>query len=265
MHAHLAAMNEPSPSAMADGTARRRSGSARLAAGAALGLTFLLSGCQTLYRLPEVDVVQPTAALALPAREAALVAFAGVPAAPAPAAPAGSIFRADSYRPLFENHRARIVGDTLLVQVVEKVSAVQKSTSQIDRSGAVTGGLTAVPFFKPSSLTRANAAGTGSNSFEGKGSTESSNDFSGSITVTVVQVLPNGHLVVSGEKQIGVNASVDVLRFSGTVDPRAIAPGNSVQSAQVANVRVEQRGRGQQADVQAMGWASRIFLNVLPI
>lgn len=235
---------------------------------ASLGLTGLLSGCQSLVRLPEVDVVQPTAALALPARETAPVAAATAaaqPGAPGTAAPAGSIFRADSYRPLFENHRARIVGDTLLVQVVEKVSAVQKSTSQIDRSGAVTGGLTAVPFFKPSSLTRANAAGTGSNTFEGKGSTESSNDFSGSITVTVVQVLPNGHLVVSGEKQIGVNASVDVLRFSGTVDPRAITPGNSVQSAQVANVRVEQRGRGQQADVQSMGWASRVFLNVLPI
>lgn len=232
-----------------------------------LALSLQLSGCQTLYRLPEVDVVQPTAALALPAREPAWApptAQATAPAAPA-AAPAGSIFRAESYRPLFENHRARIVGDTLLVQVVEKVSAVQKSTSQIDRSGAISGGLSAVPFLKPSALTRANAAGTGSNTFEGKGSTESSNDFSGSITVTVVQVLPNGHLVVSGEKQIGVNASVDVLRFSGTVDPRAITPGNSVQSAQVANVRVEQRGRGQQADVQAMGWASRVFLNLLPI
>ena len=78
-------------------------------------------------------------------------------------------------------------------------------------------------------------------------------------------VLPNGHLLIAGEKQIGVNANVDVLRFSGQVDPRAIQPGNSVPSTQIANVRVEHRGRGQQAEAQAMGWLARFFLSVLPI
>jgi flagellar L-ring protein FlgH len=81
----------------------------------------------------------------------------------------------------------------------------------------------------------------------------------------VRQVLPNGHLLIAGEKQIGVNSNVDVLRFSGQVDPRSIQPGNSVPSAQIANVRLEHRGRGAQADAQAMGWLSRIFLSVLPI
>ena len=75
----------------------------------------------------------------------------------------------------------------------------------------------------------------------------------------------NGHLLVAGEKQIGVNHNVDVLRFSGQVDPRAIQPGNSVASAQIANVRIEQRGRGAQADAQGIGWLGRFFLNVLPI
>ena len=73
------------------------------------------------------------------------------------------------------------------------------------------------------------------------------------------QVLPNGHLVIAGEKQIGVNENVDVLRFSGQVDPRAIQPGNTVQSAQIANVRLEQRGRGQQAEAQAMGWLGALL------
>ena len=74
-----------------------------------------------------------------------------------------------------------------------------------------------------------------------------------------------GHLIISGEKQIGVNHNVDVLRFSGQVDPRAIQTGNSVASAQIANVRIEQRGKGQQADAQGIGWLGRFFLNVLPI
>ena len=76
------------------------------------------------------------------------------------------------------------------------------------------------------------------------------------------QVLPNGHLLIAGEKQIGVNANVDVLRFSGQVDPRAIQPGNTVPSAQIANVRLEHRGRGAQADAQSVGWLQRVFLSV---
>ena len=80
----------------------------------------------------------------------------------------------------------------------------------------------------------------------------------------MVQVLSNGHLVVSAEKQVGVNANVDVLRFSGQVDPRSIAPGNVVQSSQIANVRIEQRGRGQQAEAQSMGWMARLFQSVMP-
>ena len=62
-----------------------------------------------------------------------------------------------------------------------------------------------------------------------------------------------------------MNDNVDVLRFSGQVDPRAIQPGNSIASGAIANVRPEQRGRGQQAEAQAIGWLSRIFLSVMPI
>lgn len=186
------------------------------------------------------------------------------PAVVTPAEP-GAIYNSSTYRPLFEDHRARLVGDTLTVSIVEKVTATQKSTSSVDKSGSVSGSVSALPGLRPSALTRARTDATSGNSFAGKGSTESSNDFSGVITVVVRQVLPNGHLLIAGEKQIGVNQSVDVLRFSGQVDPRAIRPGNSVQSTQIANVRLEQRGRGQQAEAQAVGWLSRVFLNLMPI
>lgn len=185
--------------------------------------------------------------------------------APAATAPAtGSLFSGNTYRPLFEDHRARLPGDTLTVNIVEKVTAVQKSTSSIDKSGSISAGVTALPGVKPTSFARASAEGNSANTFAGKGSTESSNDFSGTITVTVREVLPNGHLLVAGEKQIGVQQNVDVLRFSGQVDPRAIQAGNSVPSTAIANVRLEQRGRGAQAEAQAIGWLGRIFLTVLP-
>ena len=177
----------------------------------------------------------------------------------------GSIFQSASYRPLFEDYRARLAGDTLTVQIVEKVSASQKSTSSIDKGGKLSASVTALPGVRPADFARAAAAGSSSNTFAGKGATESSNDFSGTITVIVREVLPNGHLLIGGEKQIGVNNNVDVLRFSGQVDPRAIQPGNAVPSAAIANVRLEHRGRGQQAEAQAIGWLSRVFLSVLPI
>ncbi|HUP10465.1 MAG TPA: flagellar basal body L-ring protein FlgH [Caldimonas sp.] len=177
----------------------------------------------------------------------------------------GAIFQPVQYRPLFEDYRARLVGDAITVQIVEKVSASQSSTSSIDKSGKLTASITALPGISPNSFNRASAAGSSSNTFDGKGSTQNTNDFSGTITAVVTEVLANGHLVIAGEKQIGVNHNVDVLRFSGQVDPRSIQPGNVVPSASIANVRIEQRGRGQQADAQGIGWLSRFFLNVLPI
>ena len=217
----------------------------------ALAALALLAGCETLNSPPPVDIAQPTSVRP--------------PAPPMQTVNNGAIFQPSQYRPLFEDHRARLVGDTLTIQIVEKVSASQKSTSSVDKSGKLEGGITAFPLLSANSFNRAGVAGTSANTFAGKGSTESSNDFSGTITAQVVDVLPNGHLVIAGEKQIGVNHNVDVLRFSGQVDPRAIQPGNSVASAQIANVRIEHRGRGQQAEAQGIGWLARFFLNVLPI
>ena len=212
----------------------------------------LLSGCQTLNSPPPpVDISGPTSARPVEVQ--------------APPVSNGSIFQASQYRPLFEDHRARLVGDALTIQIVEKVSASQSSTSSIDKGGKLSAGVSALPFVSPKAFARATATGSSSNTFEGKGSTENTNNFSGVITATVIEVLPNGHLIIAGEKQIGVNHNVDVLRFSGQVDPRAIQPGNSVASAQIANVRIEHRGRGQQAEAQGIGWLSRFFLNVLPI
>lgn len=189
-------------------------------------------------------------------------------AAAAPAAPSnGSLFQAARYRPAFEDPRARMPGDSLTIQITEKVSASQSSSSSIDRSGKVSGGVSAIPGIKAKELMRDrnfDLGGESSNQFSGKGDNENANNFAGIITVTVQDVLPNGHLLVAGEKQIGVNSNVDVLRFSGTVDPRHIQPGNVVPSAQVANARIESKGRGPVDEALSIGWLGRFFLNVFP-
>ncbi|MFG6487344.1 flagellar basal body L-ring protein FlgH [Roseateles sp. BYS78W] len=217
---------------------------------AALSLAALLAGCATPYPEPHVEMA-PLPVVNLP------------PVQPM-AATNGSIYQGASYRPLFEDHRARLVGDTLTINITEKVSATQTSTSELSKSGSLSAGVTALPLISSNSFGRASAAATSANDNKGKGSNQNTNEFTGAITAVVTSVLPNGHLMISGEKQIGVNHNVDVLRFSGQVDPRMIGQGNAVLSTAVANVRIEQRGRGATADAHAVGWLSRFFLNLAP-
>jgi flagellar L-ring protein precursor FlgH len=178
----------------------------------------------------------------------------------------GAIFQPTQYRPLMEDHRARLVGDILTINISERLSATQSATSSVDKSGKISGGVASLPGMSPAWLARnVSVGGSSDNSSSGKGQTQNTNDFSGVITATVIGVLPNGHLLVRGEKQIGVNQNVDTLQFTGQVDPQSIVPGNVVQSTQVANVRVQQSGQGAQADAQRVGWLSRFFLNLLPV
>jgi flagellar L-ring protein precursor FlgH len=186
-------------------------------------------------------------------------------ATPAAAKPStGSLFQNVGYRPAFEDRRARSVGDTVTIQIIENVTASQKSTSTVNRASSIDSNVTALPFNSLEGLGKLGVGASTNNAFSGKGGTESANTFAGSITATVIEVMPNGHLVVAGEKQIGVNQNVDVLRFSGTVDPRLVQPGSIVSSTQVANVRVESRGRGSQGEAQTVGWISRFFLSFQP-
>lgn len=219
-------------------------------------LAVLASGCQTLRNEPVVDLV-PAKPVQYVQQEQALQV--------ASAAPTGGLFRAATYRPAFEDPRARLPGDIITVQITERVTASQNSSASIDRSADASASISAIPLFGGTTpWSKANLGAQSSNNFKGDGTTSSNNNFSGSITATVQEVLPNGHLRIVGEKQIGVNANVDVMRFSGTVDPRSIRPGNVVPSTQVADARIESRSRGAQGEAMSIGWLARFFLSVLP-
>jgi len=176
----------------------------------------------------------------------------------------GSLFQKTSYRPAIEDPRARAVGDAITIQIVENVAASQVSKSTANRTTSGSASVSAFPIISANDLVKLSTGTKSASDFSGKGGTESANTFTGVITATVIEVLPNGHLVVAGDKQIGVNQNVDVMRFSGTLDPKLIQPGNLINSTQVANVRVESRGRGAQAEAQTVGWLTRFFFSFLP-
>ncbi len=218
----------------------------------------LAAACAT----PTVQVLEPTS-VRPPPGPAALAAASAVP----PPAANGAIYHPSSFRGLFEDRRARLVGDILTIQIQEKTSARSSSNSSVDRNASVDASIGRLPFKSPTSslIPKLGVAGSSSNVFEGKGETGSDNAFTGTITVTVLDVLPNGNLVVSGEKQVGINQNVEVLRFSGVVDPVSVLPGNVVSSTRVADARLEVRGRGDIDHAQTVGWLARFFLSFLPI
>ena len=224
------------------------------------GACAALAGC--IATSPKVEVREPTTvrppAIGSPVYAAATTTGSD-----------GAIFQSRSFRGLFEDRRARLAGDILTIQIQEKTSAKQSANSSVDRAGSAEGKVSAVPFLKPTTAAKVGArldfGAESTNSFEGKGATGSENEFSGTITVTVIEVLGNGNLLVAGEKQVGINQNVETLRFSGVVNPTNVLPGNVVNSTQVADARLEVRGHGDIGRAQTTGWLTRFFLSFLPI
>lgn len=211
----------------------------------------LLSGCSSMM-FRTVQVAQPMTAKPLPR------------VAPAPGLADGAIYQQASYRPLFEDPRARNIGDTITIVLNEQINASKQSASDAQKTQATTASVPIVKGLPFKTLQGLSVAGNSASQFAGKGDSSSSNLFTGTITVTVIQVLANNNLIVSGERQIGINQGSEFIRFSGVVNPATIVNGNTVSSTQVADARIEYRGTGYVDEAQTMGWLSRFFLTVLP-
>ncbi|MEO7494024.1 MAG: flagellar basal body L-ring protein FlgH [Massilia sp.] len=172
----------------------------------------------------------------------------------------GAIFQAAAYRPLFEDRRARHIGDVLIINIVEKTAAVKAGASSGNKSGSVA-------FNAPGVLQGrigASVAATGATKFADGDNQSASNTFSGTIGVTVTEVLSNGNLIVAGEKQVAMNKGVEFIRFSGMVSPDMIQNGNTVSSTQVADARVEYRTNSQIDRAEMTAMVSRFFQSLLP-
>ena len=173
----------------------------------------------------------------------------------------GAIFQSAVYRPLLEDRRARLVGDTITIVINEKTSAGKSAGSSASKTGAVA---SPAPTIFGTSIKELSASGSSSSKFEDKGATSSSNTFTGTLGVTVVEVLPNGNLVVSGEKQVALDKGVEYVRFSGTVSPDNIQTGNTVSSTLVADAKVEYRTNTRVDMADFMSSLGRFFFSVSP-
>ena len=205
------------------------------------------AGCSTV---PPTNVHQP-----MTARPAPRMEVAGVN---------GSIYQSATSRPLFEDRRARFVGDTMTITIAENTTASKKSNNKLDRSSSNVASISSMTRLPGQSALGLDLNTSTANAFEGKGDAANNNVFSGSITVTVIDVFPNGNLLVSGEKQLSISNEQEFVRLSGVVNPSFVDASNTISSLKVADARIEYNSSGQLNDGMIMGWLGRAFLSVLP-
>jgi len=184
------------------------------------------------------------------------------------AKPNGAIYQPTAYGsyPLFEDRRPRNIGDIVTVLIQERTNAAKNVATTTNRTSNAALDVAVSPSLLPGDLdARQNFDVKGTNQANGTGASSAANTFSGTLTTTVVGVLPNGNLQLAGEKQIAINRGSEYIRFSGVVDPRSVTGANTVLSTQVADARIEFRNKGVMDEVQTMGWLQRFFLNLSPL
>ncbi len=215
------------------------------------GTVLLLAGLAACGTTPSSIVEQPRSARP--------------EAQPGQASANGAIYQAAAHRPLFEDRRARHVGDVLTIVISEKTQAGKQASSSASKSSEIDSSIGAVAGVPLKSLQGLGMNAEASNSYDAKSKLDSSNTFSGSITVTVVEVLANGNLVVAGEKQIALDKGTEYVRLSGVVHPDTIQAGNTVSSTRVADARIEYRTSAKLDQAEVMSWLARFFLSFIPL
>ena len=163
--------------------------------------------------------------------------------------------------------RPSAIGDTLKVDIQETLKATQKQTTDTSRDNRLAvrgpGGQSKVGAVER--LLNIDATASGSDAFKGSGTTETDNSFVTQVAVSVINVLPNGNLLVAGERNVGLNKGVNTLRFSGIVNPRDIRPGNVVASRDVVNASLESVAQGDVSEASSRSWLQRVLARSLSI
>jgi flagellar L-ring protein precursor FlgH len=184
------------------------------------------------------------------------------PEPPPPASQSnGAIYQAGHEVALFENSVARRVGDTLTIRLLESTNASKSSSTSTKKSSSIDlpGPTIAGRPVTVNGTEVLNMNVENETEFDGEGASRQSNKLEGDVTVTVAQRLPNGNLLVRGQKWIAINQGKEFVRIQGIVRPIDIDPDNSVPSFKVADAMISYGAQGALADANAPGLLSRFF------
>jgi flagellar L-ring protein precursor FlgH len=216
-----------------------------------------LAGCQTVpTRDPNFAPARPVTQAPMPDRNGAIYS--------------GGYELAVPEVDFFSDIRPRRVGDSLTVVLAEKTIASKSADASVDKETDMQVANPTVFGTQPNfrlpgrdTVFTLEQSLDSEKSFDGKGEASQSNSLTGEITVTVVEVLPNGNLVIQGEKILTLNRGHEHVRLSGIVRPMDIGPDNRIASTRVADATLVYSGEGEIADASVMGWLARFFVSAL--
>ena len=158
------------------------------------------------------------------------------------------------------------VGDVITVLLNESTQAARNQNGSVSRDSSndlVPSGLKKYGASLGGFMNGFNLTG-GSVSNNGKGVAEQQATLNGSVAVSVVEVMPNGNLVLRGEKQVALTEGSEVIQVAGIIRPDDVAPNNTVQSRRLANAQIAYRGTGDLANATRAGWGTSALLKLWP-
>ncbi|PID77954.1 MAG: flagellin biosynthesis protein FlgH [Deltaproteobacteria bacterium] len=177
----------------------------------------------------------------------------------------GSLWQGEN-NGLFADGQAHKKGDTIIIDIVENTSSKTSASTSLKKDSSLEMGIPNAfgvmshfaglyPRMKPSKLLNSDVK----NDFDGSGTSDRNTNLKGSVGARVINVLPNGDLVVSGNKNVKINNETQIMRVSGIVRPQDVGSDNRVSSTYLSNAQVEIYGKGVISDKQKPGWLARIL------
>lgn len=180
-----------------------------------------------------------------------------------PVSNSGAIYQAGYDIRLFEDQSARRVGDILTVKLQETTKAEKKADLDTSKDTKIKGEIPNMFGMSAAAVGKLATEASLKDEFKGTGNADQSNSLTGDISVTVVDVLPNGNLKIRGEKRVTLNRGSEYIRLSGLVRPFDIDASNSVLSSKVADATIQYTGDGAVADASKVGWFNRLIMSPL--
>ena len=168
---------------------------------------------------------------------------------------------------LFRDVKARNVNDIVTIRIVESATATNSANTSTERNGDVSVSAPALGGVErgASALNFANILqGASAINFAGQGTTSRSGQLEAFVSARVIEVLPNGDLVIEGLKEVTVNRERQILAIRGIVRSFDVAPNNMVMSTAIANMEVRFEGKGVVSDANKPGWLFRVLQVITP-
>jgi len=174
--------------------------------------------------------------------------------------------RDKNMRGIYVDDVARQIGDILTVNITEDSKVDNKAkrdlSKDVDRSAAFDGEL-GIDHILPS-IPGFNMSATSSNSLSGKADFKDERSYKDSISVVVIDIQPNGNLVIMGVRDRNITGDLQMIEVSGIVRPSDIAFNNTIKSEQIANFRVVTKSKGEAEPYNRQGWLGKLFDIIWP-